>query len=267
MSDTVTIVTAFMDIGRSEWEGVKNNTAIPNYIKRDTDTYFERFERLAKLKNPIVVFAHSKDFERLKQIRNDLYLVAIDTVFEDHSHLMKNIEAIQNNKTFIDFVYKPSSPEYWSAEYVAINLMKSFFVNYAVEQKLTEGETYAWIDFGYVRDDTFCPPGLEWKFNTEGKINLFAIEPVNMSRPIFDIVRTGDVYIQGCHIVAPKKDWAVLKELVVTNLTKLFGAGLIDDDQTLLLMAYRTMPEKFILNKINPSDWFVIFKDFNHVSN
>ena len=267
MSDTVTIVTAFMDIGRSEWEGVRNNQLIPGYIKRDTDTYFERFERLTKLKNPIVVFAHSKDFERLQAIRDDLHLVAIDTVFEDHKHLINKINAVQNDSTFIKFIDNPSAPEYWSSQYVAINLMKSFFVNYAVEQKLAESETYAWIDFGYVRDDTFCPPGLEWRFNTNGKINLFAIETVDMSRPIFDIVKTGDVYIQGCHIVAPKKEWAVLKELVVNNLTKLFSVGLIDDDQTLLLMAYRTMPEKFILNKVEHSDWFVIFKDFNHVSN
>ena len=267
MSDIVTIVTAFMDIGRGNWQGMKNNQPIPGYIKRDTDTYFERFERLSKIKNPIVVFAHSEDFERLKQIRHDLFLIAVDSLFEDHEHLMKNIRAVQNDQRFINFVNNPAAPEYWSSEYVAINLMKSFFVNYAVEQKIAESETYAWIDFGYVRDDTFCPPGLEWKFDTNGKINLFAIETVDMSRPIFDIVKTGDVYIQGCHIVAPKKEWAVLKELVVTNLTKLFGVGLIDDDQTLLLMAYRTMPEKFLINKVNPVDWFVIFKDFNHAIN
>jgi protein YibB len=267
MSDMVTIVTAFMDIGRSHWEGEKNNQLIPNYIKRDTDTYFERFERLTKVKNPIVVFAHSKDFERLQKIRDDLHLVAIDTVFEDHAHLIKSIEAVQNEPSFIKFVENPASPEYWSPQYVAINLMKSFFVNYAVEQKLADSDTYAWIDFGYVRDDTFCPPGLEWKFDTEGKINLFAINPYTHNKPIFEIVRTGEVFIQGCHIVAPKAEWLILKDLVVTNLTKLLGVGLIDDDQTLLLMAYRTMPDKFKINNVNPSDWFVIFKDFNHVSN
>ena len=260
MSDTVTIVTAFMDIGRSEWEGVKNNQLIPGYIKRDTDTYFERFERLAKLKNPIVVFAHSKDFERLQAIREDLHLIAIDTVFEDHKHLIDKIDAVQNDPTFIKFVDNPSAPEYWSPEYVAINLMKSFFVTYAVEQKLAESETYAWIDFGYVREDTFCPPGLEWKYDTEGKINLFAIDPHTHSMPIFDIVRTGKVFIQGCHVVAPKNDWIILKDLVAANLTKLFDVGLIDDDQTLLLMAYRSMPSKFKIVNVDPSDWFVIFK-------
>ncbi len=266
MNNTITIVTAFMDIGRSDWEGFKNNQLIPSYIKRDTNTYFERFERLTKLKNPIVVFAHSKDFERLQGIREDLHLISIDTVFEDNKHLISKIEAIQNDPTFIKFVNNPSAPEYWSPQYVAINLLKSFFVHYAVEKKLAESETYAWIDFGYVREDTFCPPGLEWQFDTQGKINIFAINPDTHSKPIFEIIRTGEVFIQGCHIVAPKNDWVILKDLIASNLTKLFDVGLIDDDQTLLLMAYRSMPDKFKINNVNSSDWFIIFKEYNHVS-
>ncbi len=271
MSDNVTIVTAFMDIGRENWTGIKNNRAIPSYIKRDTKTYFERFERLCKVKNPIVVFTHSKYFEQLKQFREDLFLVAIDTVFEDHYHLVKSISAIQNDPAFIKFVDRPECPEHWSTEYAVITNMKSLFVNYAVEQKIAESDTYAWIDFAYVRDDTFCPVGVEWKFNTEGKINLFALDNIKdtiLTKPIFDIVKTGEVFIQGCHVIAPKAEWVLLKQLVVTNLTKLIGVGLIDDDQTLFLMAYRAMPEKFKINYVpSTDDWFMIFRDHNHASN
>jgi protein YibB len=264
MSELVTIVTAFVDIGRDKWEGLKNNQLIPSYIKRDKSTYFERFERLAKVKNPMVVFAKSEDFERLKNIRQDISLVAIDTVFEDHAHLLNKINQVQQDPNFIKFVTNPSAPEYWSPEYVAINLMKSFFVTYAIEQKLSDTANWAWIDFGYVRDDTFCPPGLEWKFSTDGKINIFCINPFTHSKPIFEIIRTGEVYIQGCHIVAPRNQWSTLKGLVSQNLSTLFNVGLIDDDQTLLLMAYRSLPELFKLNNVDPSDWFVIFKNFNH---
>lgn len=271
MSDIVTIVTAFMDIGRGNWTGVKNNHVIPSYIKRDTNTYFERFERLCKIKNPIIVFTHSKYFEQLKKFRDDLFLVAIDTVFEDHSYLMKRIKDIQNHSAFVNFVDRPGCPEHWSTEYATITNMKSFFVNYAVDQKIAESDTYAWIDFGYVRDDTFCPPGLEWKFDTEGKINLFALDNTRdniLTQPIFNIVKTGEVYIQGCHVIAPKAEWALLKELVVTNLTKLIGVGLIDDDQTLFLMAYRDRPDKFKINYVpSTDDWFMIFRNHNHASN
>lgn len=264
MSDLVTIVTAFVDIGRDKWEGKKNNHPIPSYIKRDKDTYFERFARLAKIKNPIIVFAKSEDFERLKEIRSDLTLVAIDSVFEDHTHLVEKIKSIQQDPYFVNFVAHPSAPEYWSPEYVTINLMKSFFVSYAVEQKLSDAATWAWIDFGYVRDDTFCPPDLEWKFDTQNKINLFCINPLTHTKPIFEIVKTGEVFIQGCHIVAPRNQWEVLKNLVAQGMSNLFNIGLVDDDQTILLMAYRSAPDLFNINKVDPKDWFVIFKEFNH---
>lgn len=260
MKDNVTIVTAFVDIGRGHWEGVKNNRAIPPYIKRDTETYFKRFERLTKLKNPIVCFTESKFFDRIKAMRDDIELIAIDTLFEDHKHLIDSIDTIQQDPVFIQFVKNPASPEYWSPQYVAINFMKSHFVDYAVSQGWCKTGTAAWIDFGYCRDEVYCPEGREWQFDTEGKINLFCMNQYTHTKPIFDIVRTGEVYMQGCHIVAPNTEWKKLKQLVNDSLSNLFNIGLVDDDQTLLLMAYRAAPELFKLVPADPDNWFTIFE-------
>lgn len=264
MSNTVTIVTAFVDIGRGEWTGYKNNELIPHYIQRDTNTYLQRFERLTKLKNHIIVFTESKFVERIREMGGNVTIIGIDKVFEDHKHLVDAISNVQQDPSFIRFVENKSSPERWSAEYVTINLMKSFFVNYAVENDDKPTDAYAWIDFGYVRDDTVCPPGMEWKFTTKNKINLFTINPFTHSKPIFEIVKTGEVFIQGCHIVAPAHKWAYLKQLVSNSLTTLLNVGLIDDDQTLLLMSYRTNPSEFILNPVDKENWFVIFEKFHH---
>lgn len=264
MKDLVTIVTAFVDIGRGEWEGFKNGELIPPYIKRDTETYFQRFERLTKLDNPIIVFTESKNFERILSMRDDIQLIGIDSVFEDHQHLLDNIRKIQQDDRFIDFVTRPSAPEYWSPEYVAINFMKSHLVDYAVSQGMVNTRVAAWIDFGYVRDDTFCPPGLKWTFDTEGKINIFNVDNDLTSRPIFDIVRTGDVFVQGCHIVAPSNRWQNLKQMMNDSMAAILAMGLIDDDQTLLLMSYRSGQDYFKVNPVSPSDWFVIFKNFQH---
>lgn len=264
MSQPVTIVTAFVDIGRGNWEGARNGQLIPHYIKRDTDTYFQRFERLTKLKNPIVCFTETKHFDRIKAMRDDIELVGIDTIFEDHKHMIDAIAHVQNEPKFIQFVENKSAPERWSPEYVAINLMKSHFVNFAVEQQIFPNPNYAWIDFGYVRDDTFCPPGMEWKFDSGNKINLFAVNPYTHGTPIFDIIRSGEVFIQGCHIVAPAKKWGFLKDLVSSALSIQLSVGLIDDDQTALLMAYRSAPDQFRINNVDPSNWFVIFDKFHH---
>lgn len=264
MSETVSIVTAFVDIGRDSWEGEKNNQLIPHYIKRDVDTYFQRFERLAKLKNPITVFTETKFLDRIKAIREDINVVDVGNLFEDHAHVIKEINGIQQNPHFIRFVTRPSAPEYWSPEYVAINFFKSHLVSYAVEEGMCSTNTSAWLDFGYCRDDTYCPPGMEWKFDTEGEINIFANSAYTHETPVFEMIRTGEVVIQGCHIVAPNEKWQVLKQLMNNSMTTLLNVGLIDDDQTMLLMAYRSAPHLFNLNPGNPNDWFTIFKDYNH---
>ena len=255
-----TIVTAFVDIGRGEWEGVKNNQLIPHYIKRDTETYLKRFERLTKLKNPIIVYTEEKFFDRIKSMREDITLIGIDSIWDDHSHLISKIDQVQQQSEFIRFVTNPSSPEYWSPKYVAINFMKSHFVSYAVQEGMIETPDAAWIDFGYCRDEVYCPGGATWTFDTDNKINLFCQNPFTHNKPIFEIVRTGEVYMQGCHIVAPQNQWNILKQLVNDNLSTLFNTGLVDDDQTLLLMAYRTAPELFKLIPADPNNWFTIFE-------
>ena len=79
-----------------------------------------------------------------------------------------------------------------------------------------------------------------------------------------DIVYTGDVYIQGCHIVAGKEKWKKLQELMFANLKLALGMNLSDDDQTFLLMAYLSAPQYFELHYNSPDDWFRIFKDYNN---
>jgi len=264
MSEQVTIVTAFVDIGRGEWGGVKNGELIPSYICRPTEIYFNRFEKLTKLKNPIVCFTETKFFDRIKKMREDIALIAIDSLFDDHKHLITAIERIQSDPLFIGFVRDKASPERWSPQYVMINLMKSFFVNYVVEQNLSQTGTVAWIDFGYARKDDTCPVGLDWKFDTKDKINLFANVPQFDHKPIFDIVRTGVVYVQGCHIVAPAHKWKLLRDMVNAALANLLNVGLIDDDQTLLLMALRSSPDDFLVQYNGGSDWFTIFNNFHH---
>ena len=252
-----TIVTAFYDLGRDEWEGFKNGELIAPYIRRSTDTYFERFERLCKIKNPIVCYTQAKFFDRIKAIRSDVELVAIDDIFKDHQEVMDLIHKVQVNDDFINLLDHPSSPEYWSAEYVAINFFKSFLVAHANESGLVKTDNIAWIDFGYCREKLF-EDGFEWSFDCDGKVNLFNIKPMD-DKPIFSIVMSGEVYIQGCHVVAPRRMWTALKTHMIEALRRLLSVGFIDDDQTLLLMSYRMHPETYKLNVGNTENWFDIF--------
>jgi protein YibB len=256
-----TIVTAFADIGRGTWEGTKNNIRLADYLKRDNQTYLKRFQKLAQLNNPIICFTQPKFFDFIKNLNENIVLISIDWIWDTYSDLIQKISQIQKKTDFLDYVDNPSCPEYWSCEYVLINFLKSFFVQHAIEQNLVETNSVAWIDFGYCRDEVYCPEGKYWDFDPEGKINLFCQKENVYEKPIFNLVKTGEVYIQGCHIVAPKAFWSKLAKLVSQSLSSLLEVGLVDDDQTLLLMAYRKNPEIFKLNKANPNNWFVIFKD------
>jgi hypothetical protein len=83
---------------------------------------------------------------------------------------------------------------------------------------------------------------------------------------ITQIVKENIVYIQGCHIIAPAHQWKRMAQLMDEAMQNQFSQGLIDDDQSMLLMAYLASPADFL---IHPADVntrlgnFFIFKKFN----
>lgn len=271
MSD-ITIVTAFFDIGRGSLPTEKYGRVLPHYQHRTVDQYFEYFKNLAKIKNDLVVYTSPDLADRIMTIRNDLGLKDQTQVVICDSYLPKNfqnvkekIEEIMNDKNYINKIVNPHLIEYWHSDYVLVNIFKSIYVTDAIQRDLVKNDVAAWIDFGYCRNDNTIPLSNKWKYDFDkDKIHFFNMRDIQKDRPIDDIIYTGDVYIQGCHIVAGKKMWKELRELVLHNLNVLLNYNLIDDDQTLLLMSYLTKPEFFELRYIDPSDWFVIFKKFNN---
>ena len=256
----ITIVTAFIDIGRDNWEGVVNGEQIPHFIKRGVGEYFKSFERLAGLKNDIIIFTEEKYFDKIKSIREDIVCINISKIWDVNIDYLMKIREVQRNISYINFVNSPALPEYWSAEYVYVNFLKSFFCDYVYKNNLNSNHDIAWIDFGYVRENTYCPQGKFWEFDTKDKINLFVLGDLSDNWPIFDIIRNNTVYVQGCHIIAPGNLWTVLVDYMKDSINVLFKVGLVDDDQTLLLMSYRKYPEIFNINSGDHNDWFSAFK-------
>lgn len=268
MKEDVKIVTAFVNLDRGNWIGSKNGQEIPPYIQRSNDVYLERFKRMTKLKNEIILFCEDS-YRRVIQdyVENapNVTYVSIDP-FMDVELIIRAISQTQKNIDFISFVTRKSAPEYWNAEYVYINFLKSFLVSTAVERGMIDEEDMAaWLDFGYCREDKDAPEGKTFKFETSDEINLWIngdISPLDLSlRPIFEIVRTGDVYVQGCHIVAKAKLFLKLYELIGDSLDRLLSIGLIDDDQTMLLMALRKESQHFNFNKNSSQDWFNVIRN------
>ena len=177
---------------------------------------------------------------------------------------LAKIARVMNRPSFLDGVTHPHCPEYWEPRYVLINYLKSAFACEAVEQGLAVSEFLAWVDFGYCRDESVLPQPPTWNYPFSEKIHLFNIERPD-SQDVVSIIKTNKVYFQGCHIVAPQKKWADLRGLMRNAFEMLLSYDLMDDDQTLLLMAYRNAPSLFETHFVNvgKSGWFVLFKDYN----
>ena len=261
----ISIVTAFFDIGRGDWTPQKG---LPHYLQRTTDTYFDRFANMAKLDNTIIVYTSEDLADKVWDIRKekeDKTVVCIVDFEKEFDEYRDSIRKIQNNPDYLSKI-NPSqikNPEYWSADYVLVNLLKSHFVNHAIGSGTAETDLVAWLDFGYCREPSTLNGVTLWQypFNKE-KIHLFNIKEY-AGTSLTDIIANNDVHVTGPMIVASQKMWPKLEELVDKSFRELIKNDLIDDDQTLLLMSYLQKPESFELHPISPNDWFIAFKEYN----
>ena len=70
-----------------------------------------------------------------------------------------------------------------------------------------------------------------------------------------------NTYFIGSPIVAPDYMWSDLWNSMKKNMIKLNQFGLIDDDQTVLLMTYKENKELFEIHKCN---WFDVIENYSN---
>jgi protein YibB len=259
--NNITIVTAFFDIGRGDWTPDKG---LPHYLQRTTDTYLERFGHLAKLQNKMVIFTSQEFVEQVKIMRGDRPTQVMTIDFKNSFHKLRDeISRVQKLPEYQAKInpHQVKNPEYWNADYVLVNLLKSSFVTKAIETGNISDDLVAWIDFGYCRKPLQTT---EWSYNFDKeKIHFFNIKDWVEGTYIQDVIANNDVHITGPCIVGGKTPWQKLEYLVHHSISELLKNNLIDDDQTLLLMSYLYNPEMFELHKVSPDNWFVAFEDYN----
>jgi protein YibB len=265
----VSIVSAFFDIGRADWSGEVNGVPIPAWQKRSTDTYLERFDNLGRLRNQMVIFTEERfagailDIRRRHGLEELTTIMVCDDLLGQNGQLAdvyRSIELMMGSELH-SLVHNPGYPEFWNPDYVLLMSLKPVFVCAALDLRLIAHAQIAWVDFGYCRDDQRFDPALPWRFDCCGRMNIFYVRPPD-DRPIFDIVRSGAQYLQGCHLVGPAECWPRFRELMDEAWASLLACGLVHHDEPSILMAYRAMPELFRARAVDPTDWFVLFRKF-----
>lgn len=269
MNKEISIVTFFFDTGRDQWTPDKG---YPHYLYRTVDTYFERFSYMAQLDNEMVIYTQPSLVDRVKELRkgkeNKTKVVSFDyhNMFAEEKAKISDIQSNPDFQSKINPTQK-MNPEYWNADYIQIQYLKSFFVRWAIEAGHITNEQTAYLDFGYCRTPDKIPPSKKWEFDFGPKFNLFGYREYPIQQPISYTIFNNIVYILGAKQVGPTELWPKVNDIMIENMNELQSHGLIDDDQTLWLMAGLKRPDIiktiFIPDHQQGYDSFVLFNNYN----
>lgn len=260
----ITIVTAFFDIGRGDWSP---DRGLPHYLQRTNDTYLERFGHMAKLENDMVIYTSKEFVDDIKFLRQDRPTQIFTLDFSNSfKKLREEVQRVQRDPEYQAKInpMQVKNPEYWNADYVVVNALKSSFVKRAIDLKVIDTDLVAWMDFGYCREESTLNGVEFWQYPFDKeKIHFFNVKDWVEGTFIQDVIANNDVHITGPCIVASKEMWPTLEALIHHSIDELLKNNLMDDDQTLLLMSYLSKPELFELHRVSNQDWFVAFRDYN----
>lgn len=252
MSD-ITIVTAYFDIGRGNW----------NNSERGNNKYINYFKFWARIKNNLIVYTTKEFANEILSIRKDFGLeektkvIIVDDYKAFDRDLYNRIEKVMNNDISKTFHKDIKRPESWNVDYNYVVMLKWYCIEDVISKKyINNNSIIAWLDFGFnhggkdglINEEDF---NFLWEYNFPNKIHLFTHQKIDVNIPIFEIVRNMDVYIRGNIMVAYVDLWRDFILLAKESMLSLLRCGLCDDDQTIELMAYYERPELFEIHDVD----------------
>lgn len=250
----ISVVTAIFDLDRDNWDKVPAAVHAPNptfFVRPLTGegSYFTSFDIMTRLKNDITVITEEKlrpifekyqqQFPHIKVIYRDIY-----KIFEKELNTIAEIQALEtfkHNQTF------PGNPQVWNPKYILVNFLKSWFILEALKENNLK-ENIAWLDFGYFKDNNNINRGMsfEWDYEFSEKIHYFSEMEIALPLiPLESIVKSNQVFIAGRCFIAPKKLANKCWELIQQSFNILVNNNLIDQDQTMMFLAWQNNPEFF----------------------
>lgn len=253
----ITLVTDFFDIGRGQ---DKNKE-----LRRTAEKYFEEFRRWAKIKNTLIVYTDSKSAETIKKIRAEYHLedktiiVEIDHLFELEPDLFTRMEKASQNQDFLNFRYLQEASSN-NPKYDYLWMMKYYFMNDAYEKGLLT-EDVVWMDFGFDHGgNTYSDPedyNFLWKYDFGGKIHISCLfDPDSIIG--MQTLQYQEDCVMGCMYGLSRELVPTFWQLVKNAMESLLMLDCVDDDQQLVLMAYKARPELF---QVHVTGWQMIMKE------
>lgn len=255
--EEITLVTDFFDIGRGQ---DKNKD-----LRRTAQRYFDEFRRWARIQNTLVVYTDSGSAEIIREIRasygleDKTIIVQIDNLFELIPGLLSHLEKLSRNKDFLNFRYLPEASSN-NPKYDYLWMMKYYFMNDAYERGLLS-ENVVWMDFGFDHGGiTYSDEedyNFLWKYDFKNKIHISCLHDPD-SVIGMQSLQFQDDCVMGCMYGLSRELVPTFWNLVWNAMNALLMLDCIDDDQQLVLMAYKAKPEIF---EVHVTDWQMIMKE------
>jgi len=274
----ITIVTAFLDIGRDKWPNSE--------FKRTTEFYIDSFLHYLNYPYKMVCYIDEKYIDKVIQVyekslyQNKKFIPINREWLTENTHAWKNIHNdihILNSKPFKNFLGKrlevmyPNGipdenrrehlfPENIYPEYNVLNHAKIDLINYSIEKGYIKTYFTGWSDFGYFASQhnleitKFHKNILDINKFKRNKISFILRKPIderdkNMEYTLFYApnVFTGTFFCGPTDLMFP------LQELYHNCTNELYRNFISDDDQHVYLRCYLKTPDLFDLHII-PDD-------------
>ncbi|WP_026879203.1 WlaTC/HtrL family glycosyltransferase [Ignatzschineria larvae DSM 13226] len=265
MHTSITIVTAFFDIGRDNWQ---------YNFTRTTKDYLTYFKNLAVLKNEMVIFSSKEFIPIIKKYRKNLPTHIIEIDFKkQYKNLIEKVQAILDSDTYRSLIPEDlrNNPEYNVAEYVVVTNLKFYFIKYATDicNNHQNTDLFAWIDFGFCRKTSTVNGIKDWRHNFDPNyIHLFTLKNpfiLEDKTTMLHNALNNEVYIAGGMLVGSKELWRAIYPKIVVIQNYYLKRNITDDDQGTMLMMVCEYPNLFKIHYLKKS-WFSGFKQFNNGS-
>lgn len=252
----ITLVTDFFDIGRGQ---DKNQ-----HLKRSSEKYLAEFKRWARIQNKLIVYTDSNLAKEVMAIREEFGLgdktiiIEIDNLFELEADLYERMQKAATNPSFLNFRYIPEAFSN-NPKYDYLWLMKYYFMNDAYNRGLLSEEV-VWIDFGfdhggllYYDEEDF---NFKWEYDFGDKIHVFCLYSPDSVTGMESLQYLDDC-VMGSMYGLPRELVPEFWRLVRNAMEALLMLDCVDDDQHLVLMAYKARPDLF---KVQVTKWQMALK-------
>ena len=258
----LTVVTALFDIGRKDWPG----------YKREYRKYLEYLSQIMKLRTNIIAFVDSEAAEAVRRMRRPYAekTRVVELRLQDlpYFRYRDRMQEIMNSEEYRrdNPLATGGNPEANYPEYDIVTLSKAYFLDQATRMDPFNSSYFVWLDGGYAHGDNVYPEDGVWRprnlFEHSDKVTMierkkgveFYREDMHRLHKLSIAVLNGGFVGGGKKVL--QRLQAMSQEVVADWLKR----GVVDDDQSLMMMVYYKDPCMF---RLVHGDWHDAFRLFH----